>query len=161
MDDERDLGQPGRTDISAQSAPEQPASDTPDALPPGRYSRPASRGRRRAARLALAGLVVVVLAVVGWLGYETMRDPVQWKPVGFSVKGPDRIDVTFDVTKDTDATVTCTVVALSSGYAEVGVRTVTLGPSEHRTQRYTATVATQELAVTGEVNLCSVVTSGG
>lgn len=98
--------------------------------------------------------------MLGWLGYETMRDPVQWKPVGFSVKGPERIDVTFDVTKDTDATVTCTVVALSSGYAEVGVRTVTLGPSAHRTERYTTTVATQELAVTGEVNLCTVVSTG-
>ena len=73
----------------------------------------------------------------------------------------DRIDVTFDVTKAPASTVRCTVVALSSGFTEVGVKTVMIGPAAKSSQRYTASLSTQELAVTGEVSTCELVGSGG
>jgi hypothetical protein len=133
--------------------------DQPDALQT-RYGHGPSPARRRAKQVGLGALVVATLAVVTWLGYGVLRDPVQWKPVGYSVKGPDRIDVTFDITKAPEATVRCTIVALSSTFAEVGVREVTVGPTEHATERFTESVATQELAVTGEVHLCDVVSGG-
>ena len=129
----------------------------PTPLPAGRYDRDLTPRRRRMTWVALGTLVAAAVAVVAWLGYGVFRDPVQWTPVGYSVKGPDRIDVTFDITKAPEATVSCTIVALSSAYAEVGVRTVTIGPSDQRAQRFTESVATQELSVTGEVRTCSVV----
>lgn len=130
-------------------------------VPEGRYGRPPTPARRRQVRLALAGLIVAAVAVIAWVGSGVLRDPVQWTPVGYDVKGPDRIDVTFDVTKAPASTVRCTVVALSSGFTEVGVKTVMIGPAAKSSQRYTASLSTQELAVTGEVSTCELVGSGG
>jgi uncharacterized protein DUF4307 len=129
-------------------------------VPEGRYGRPPTPARRRRAQLALIGLIVAAVAVIAWVGSGVLRDPVQWSPVGYDVKGPDRTDVTFDVTKAPGSTVRCTVVALSSGFTEVGVKTVTIGPAAQRSQRYTVSLATQELAVTGQVSTCEVVSSG-
>ncbi len=65
--------------------------------------------------------------------------------------------MTFEVTKPKEATVTCTVTALSESYAEVGVRTVEVGPADAATRRVTVTVQTTELAVTGVVDSCELV----
>lgn len=136
-------------------------SGTAPRVPPGRYGRAPTSARRRMSRLALAGLIAATVAVATWIGYGVMRDPVQWTPVGYSVLGPDRIDVTFDLTKAPSSTVSCTIIALNSGFTEVGVRTLTIGPAAHSSQRYTETVSTQETAVTGEVHTCEVATTGG
>jgi hypothetical protein len=122
--------------------------------PPGRYG-PApspSSGRRR--RLGLVVVGVLGLAVAVWIALNVAGQPVSWNDVGFHVQGPQATDVTFEVTKATDATVTCQVKALSESYAEVGVRTVTVGPSDAASQRITATVQTTELAVSGTVDRC-------
>jgi len=139
---------------------DEPVDDTAT-VPEGRYGRPPTLARRRQVRLALVGLIVAAVAVIAWVGSGVLRDPVQWTPVGYDVKGPDRIDVTFDVTKAPASTVRCTVVALSSGFTQVGVKTVTIGPAAKSSQRYTATLSTQELAVTGEVSTCELVGPGG
>lgn len=111
------------------------------------------RGRRALAAAAAIG-GAGVLALVVWIGADLLRDPVQWRDVGFSVKGPDRVEVTFDVVKAPAATVECTVHALNRGFAEVGVLEMTAGPADARAVRHTVTVATQELAVTGIVDSC-------
>jgi hypothetical protein len=64
------------------------------------------------------------------------------------------VDVTFEVTKPGDDTVSCRVQALSQSFAEVGVRTVEVGPADVATQRVTVTVPTAELAVSGTVASC-------
>ncbi|HEY5516064.1 MAG TPA: DUF4307 domain-containing protein [Pengzhenrongella sp.] len=124
--------------------------------PAGRYGPdPTTRARWPfLVALVIGGALVVALIV--WVGAGVLRDPVQWMDVGYSVKGPGRIDVTFDVIKDPAATAECTIHALSSGFAEVGVTQVTVGPAPDRIQRQTVTVATQELAVTGIVDTCRV-----
>lgn len=125
--------------------------------PAGRYG-PDRAARRRPAWLVPAAIVTLVAAVaVVWLGAGTLDDPVQWQDVGFSIVGPERIDVTFEVTKDPAATVRCDVTALSRSFAEVGVGSVELGPSADHVQRVTVEVATAELAVTGTVDTCVVV----
>jgi hypothetical protein len=100
---------------------------------------------------------VLATALLAWLGIRLFRDPVQWQDVGFSIAGPESIDVTFQVTKDPGATVRCQVKALNESFAEVGVLPVDVGPSSGRVQRLTVTVRTAELAVTGTVDTCSVV----
>jgi len=128
--------------------------------PAGRYGpEPTDRSRR----LRLAGLVVVVLAavaVIAWLGIGTLRDPVQWKDIGYRVDGATSVDVTFDVTKAPAATVTCRVQALSQSYAQVGLRSVDVGPGDTATQRVTVTVPTAEPAVTGTVETCHLADAG-
>ena len=122
--------------------------------PPGRYGpAPTSPSRRR---LWIWGFAVVGLAVTVWIGLNVAGQPVSWKDVGFHVQGPQATDVTFEVTKPKDATVTCQVKALSESYAEVGVRSVVVGPSDDASQRVTATVQTTELAVSGTVDRCDI-----
>ncbi len=98
-------------------------------------------------------LGVLAVAVAAWLGLA--GDGLTWKMVGFRVDGPTSTQVTFDVTKDADATVTCRVQALSESYAEVGVQTVEVGPAGTATQRVTTTVPTSELAVSAVVESCT------
>jgi len=100
---------------------------------------------------------VVGLAVVVWIGLAMAGKPVSYKDVGFKVNGSQSVDVTFEVTKPKESTVTCTLTALSESYAEVGVRTVEVGPADTATRRVTATVQTTELAVTGIVDSCALV----
>ncbi|HEX7806765.1 MAG TPA: DUF4307 domain-containing protein [Cellulomonas sp.] len=128
--------------------------------PAGRYGPDRSEQRRRPAWLVPAVVVTLLAAVViAWLGTGALRDPVQWQDVGFSIAGPERIDVTFEVTKDPAATVRCDVTALSRSFTEVGIGSVELGPSADRVQRITVPVATAELAVTGTVKTCVVESS--
>lgn len=130
------------------------AAPTPTELPSGRYGRPSTPGRRRAARIAVIALAVVGVAVVVWIGLVQAGKPVRWDEVGFRVDGPTQTELTFDVTKDPDETVTCRVQALSARFAEVGVQTVEVGPAGTRTQRVTATIPTAEEAVSAVVVTC-------
>lgn len=125
--------------------------------PAGRYGPEPTARRRLLARAAVATLGAVTVAAAVWIGLGTGSDPVTWDDVGYSVRGPDRVDVTFRVTKDPGATATCTLTALSTAYAEVGVVTVTVGPAQGSTVEQTVPVATQELAVTGVVDRCELV----
>ena len=125
--------------------------------PAGRYGpEPTARSARRG-RIFLVVAAVVGVAVVVWIGLGMAGKPVSYKDVGFKVNGSQSVDVTFEVTKPKESTVTCTLTALSESYAEVGVRTVEVGPADTATRRVTATVQTTELAVTGIVDSCELV----
>ena len=122
--------------------------------PAGRYGPAPTAAARTWRRAGLVVLILAAAAVLAWVGVGTLRDPVQWRDVGYHVDGATAIDVTFDVTKSTAATATCRVRALSQSYAEVGVMDVPVGPGTTSTQRVTVTVPTSETAVTGTVQSC-------
>jgi hypothetical protein len=130
------------------------APDPAPSPPAGRYGRPDTPGRRRAARAAIIALGVVAVAVVVWIGLGNASTPVRWDEVGFTVDGSTSTELRFDVTKDAQATVTCRLQALSDNFAEVGVQTVTVGPASTATQRVTATIPTAETAVSAVVVGC-------
>jgi len=125
--------------------------------PAGRYGpEPTARSARRGrVGLVIAGVLGVALLV--WIGLNLAGRPVSWKDVGFHVEGPRAIEVTFEVTKPKESTVTCTITALSESYGEVGVRKVDVGPAGTATRRVTVTVQTTELAVSGTVERCDLV----
>jgi hypothetical protein len=124
--------------------------------PAGRYG-PAPTVRVVAwRRAALVVLVLAALGVLAWIGIHTLRDPVQWRDVGYHVNGATSVDVTFDVTKSPSASATCHIHALSQTFAEVGVQDVPVGPGTTSTQRLTVTLPTSELAVTGTVVACHI-----
>jgi len=131
--------------------------------PAGRYGPEPSARRRLAARVGTGLLALLAVVTAVWIGLGNAAAPVTWDDVGYTVRGPERVDVTFRVTKDPDATARCTVTALSQSYAEVGVVQVDVGPADGRTVERTVEVGTQELAVTGVVDRCEVVgaSSGG
>ena len=119
-----------------------------------RYGAPAGPVKRRLLVTLVAVLGAVGLAVATWIGIGVARDPVQWTDVGYRVLGSDRVDVTFDVFMAPGTTARCTVHALNSQFAEVGVRTIMIEPATTRGQRRTESVATAERAVTGVVDSC-------
>jgi hypothetical protein len=123
--------------------------------PADRYGQRAPVSRRTWVVTAVVAAVVVV-AVLAWIMSGLQRDVVRWQDYGFEVQ-PDRVVVTFEVTKDPAATVECRLLALNQAAAEVGFRTVTVGPASTSVVRLTETLATAELAVTGTVETCTVV----
>ena len=133
-------------------------TEPPATRPPaGRYGpEPTARSARRG-RIGIVVAAVVGIAVVVWIGLAMAGQPVSYKDVGYHVDGSRSVDVTFEVTKPKESTVTCTVTALSESYAEVGVRTVEVGPADSATRRVTVPVQTTELAVTGIVDSCALV----
>lgn len=124
--------------------------------PAGRYGPPATARTVMWRRVGLAALVLAAVAVLAWVGVYMLRDPVQWRDVGYHVNGSNSIDVTFDVTKSPSASATCRVHALSQSFAEVGVQDVPVGPGTTSTQRVTVTIPTSETAVTGTVVTCHI-----
>jgi hypothetical protein len=124
-------------------------------LPVDRYGRATSPVRRR---LGIVVLVAVVAAAVGWFGWAAYsgRQSAVGTDVGFAVVDDGTVRVTFDVTKPKDASASCTVEALDSGFAVVGTVRVPVGPAEHDVVRTTATVRTTNRATAGRVTGCSI-----
>jgi uncharacterized protein DUF4307 len=120
-----------------------------------RYGRSTSPVRRR---VAIAAAVLVVLAAVSWFAWAAYsgRSSATGADVGFVVVDDGTVRVTFDVTKPKDATATCTVEAMDTGFSVVGTVRVTVGPATHGVTRETATVRTTNRATTGRVTSCSV-----
>lgn len=122
----------------------------------GRYDTRRGISRTTQVRLAVAAVTVAVLSIA-WVTMGPTASTVRGKDFGYSVKGPEAVDITFDVAKPKDSTVVCTVEALNENYAQVGTKEVTIGPAEVSEARYTTTIATTELAVTAVVDECVLV----
>ncbi|WPF83153.1 DUF4307 domain-containing protein [Sanguibacter sp. 4.1] len=122
----------------------------------GRYDTRRGISRTTQVRLAVAAVTVAVLSIA-WVTMGPTASTVRGKDFGYSVKGPEAVDITFDVAKPEDSTVVCTVEALNENYAQVGTKEVTIGPAEVSEARYTTTIATTELAVTAVVDECVLV----
>ena len=127
---------------------------TAPARPPGRYGRPVAPWRRR---VLLAVGVLAAAAALAWLAWVSLAaaDRVRFDTQAYDVVDDATVRVTFTVTKDPDQSVECTVEALSSGSAQVGLAVVEIGPQERSATLHTATVRTQQRAVTGQVRECT------
>ena len=117
---------------------------------------PTPRSRRLKIAGAVAGLALGV-AGAAYLSFGNTATTVRGQEVGFSVKGPEAVDITFNIAKPQDATVVCTLNALNTNYAQVGTKEVTIGPSEVDEARFTTQIATTELAVTAVIEGCDLV----
>lgn len=135
------------------TTPETPARP---ARPLGRYGPPPAPRRRRAAVAAVVALTVVGLAWVVYAGLGAAQRDVRWSDVGYDVVDATTVEVTFSVVKDPGATAVCRVEALDARFAQVGIATVDVGPSDERGVTSRVTVRTQERAVTGVVDTCTV-----
>ena len=122
--------------------------------PPGRYGAPVAPWRRRL--LLVLGLLAGA-AALAWLTWVALAaaDRVHFDTQGYEVVDDATVLVTFSVVKDADEQVECTVEALSSGSAQVGLAVVDVGPADGATSVHTVTVRTQQRAVTGQVRTCA------
>jgi hypothetical protein len=124
--------------------------------PAERYGDVPSRRRRRVVVAAVAVLAVVGVAFVVWAGLAAAQREVRWDDVGYRVVDDTTVELTFNVVKDPGATVECRLQALSGSFAQVGLATVEVGPAPERAVQRTATIRTQERAVTAVVDTCRV-----
>jgi len=119
-------------------------------------------GRVKRANPRLLSVVATVVGVIGlglliWIGLGLTQAQATPKVISFNVADPGLTTVEFQVNKPTDATAECTVEALSTGFAQVGVKTVTIGPSETETVIVVEEVKTSEVATTAVVDDCRIV----
>ncbi|GAA3289808.1 DUF4307 domain-containing protein [Arthrobacter citreus] len=138
-----------------QPAPEQ----TPDGFPSAtrlanRYGTPKPGLSRRSKIIMGATAVLLGCAGAAWIAAPSPNGEVTFKDVGFSIPDAGHAVVDFQLTKDTDATVTCALQALNDAYAVVGWKQVTIGPTEDATTGHRVTLRTDSLGVTGGVNAC-------
>lgn len=132
----------------------QPGGTDPELLAQ-RYGR---RSSSRRGMVVVAGVAaLLVLAWVVWQAVALTENTVTSENVAVEIVDPGRVEVTFSVITDPGTTVSCTVRAVSSTFAEVGLREVTLGPVEERVTTVTAEVSTVEEATSGEVLGCDIV----
>ncbi|UNX55619.1 DUF4307 domain-containing protein [Georgenia sp. TF02-10] len=113
--------------------------------------------RGRPGRIAVAGLVVLLIALVAILAAGLGRPTATAEHVGYTVQGDDAVSVRFNVITDPGTTVTCRVVAVNDSFAQVGFREVTLGPAPSRMTSHETEVRTTERASAAHVDGCSVV----
>lgn len=129
-----------------------------------RYGRPQSTGpslKRRGKWIAVVALVAAI-AVTVWFATFSNSRTLEWTDVGFSIDSPTRASVTFQLTKEPEDTVQCAIQVLSSEFAVVGWRTVTIGPEtpaadaipSDRMTMYDVDLRTDALGTNGGVNEC-------
>src|SRR5918997_2674749 len=141
--------------MSEASTPLPPADRYGNQGRSGRSSSPTPKGLGRRAKVAIGAALAAAVALTAWFAVEqTRRDPVSFDVVGFSVRSPEQVDVTFQVHMPPGMTAVCAVDALAESFAQVGTVDVPVGPSEDRTSQHTVTVRTSEQATSGVVDRC-------
>ncbi len=154
---------PGPPDRPAGRDPRQDAghdagqhADGLDARAAERYGRPAPGAparRRRTLWVVVAVLLAGGVAYAAWFGAAS-RDQAVARTQGYDVVDDTRTDVVFTVSMPPGSVADCQVEALSSGSAQVGLRTVTVGPSETTATTVSTVLLTSERATTGQPLQC-------
>ena len=128
-----------------------------------RYGRtPADRRRSLLfAGIVAAGVVLVVVAWVVWVGLFSPAANLESRDVAFSGPGggplteqDTSVDIRFEVTTEPGQPVSCALQALNERFAIVGWKVVELAPGEERTRAFVENVRVTEPAVTGLIYRC-------
>ncbi len=121
-----------------------------------RYGRsPARRHRARVlAIIAAAGVAVVVVSWVVWIGLLGPGASLGSRDLGYELVGEDAVEVRYEVTVDGGRPVSCALQALNDTFAIVGWKVVPIPASEDGTRQFRETLRTSEPAVTGLIYRC-------
>jgi hypothetical protein len=125
--------------------------------PPGRYDEPSLVGQRVLA-VVLGLLFVGLLAAVVSTLYARYGDAdVRFRELGFAVVSDNAVRVDFEVTRPTGETAYCVVRARDAAGVETGreIVPVDVGAEDDTTVRASHLLRTEDRAVTGEVQRCS------
>jgi hypothetical protein len=113
-------------------------------------------GRTSRGLLAVVVAVVAVfLAIIGVITWRMATPGVQSTLLGFRVVSDTRVDVTFEVRRDSVSTTLCVLRAQSERHADVGYATVAISPGREYVQA-TYPLATSSRATVAEVLGCGV-----
>lgn len=121
-----------------------------------RYGR--TRGRRIRTRtvaiIAGAGVMLVAVAWVLWVGLFGATASIETQDIGYVVVDQHTIEVRSQLSADPGTKVSCSIQALNEKFAIVGWKVVTLPPVTNRNRVFTERVRTSEPAVTGSIGSC-------
>lgn len=121
-----------------------------------RYGRTPARRRRQVvvAVVAASAVLATTIAWVVWVGLFEPGASLETRDLGFSAAEHGAVDVTFEVSADPGAEVSCALQALDGQFGIVGWKIVELPPGERRTRVFTERVETAADAVTGLIYRC-------
>lgn len=116
-------------------------------------------GRVKTANNRLLYVVAVIVGVVGfaillWVGLGLSKAQTHSRIISFNVVDPTLTTITFEVTKPTDRSAECVVAALNTGFSQVGVKTVQIGPADTDTVPLFVEISTSEVATTAIIDQC-------
>jgi hypothetical protein len=121
-----------------------------------RYGRtPAGRRRRLTIGIAAAaGVLLVVVAWVVWVGLFSPSASLETRDTGYAQRSDDSVDIRFEVTVEPGTPVSCALQALNASFAIVGWKVVDLPVGDDRTRAFVENVRVTEPAVTGLIYRC-------
>ena len=119
-----------------------------------RYGVGKTQNRDRVMAIAIA--VVALVSFLVWAIIFTLDDAdrITTRDVGFTVNDEFSTEVIFEVSRNPGQIVICDVQVLSQSFAVVGLKTLTVEPSERRSVVISTTVVTTEIGTTGLVASC-------
>lgn len=100
---------------------------------------------------------IIGLGVFIWIGIGLAKPEATSNVISFDVVDPGVTTLHFEVSKPEEETAECTLEALSTSFAQVGVKTVTVGPAETSTVTLFEEINTSEIATTAGVKSCTLV----
>jgi hypothetical protein len=103
----------------------------------------------------IVAVVAVFLAIIGVITWRLATPGVQASLLRFTVVSDTRVDLTFEVRRDSVSSTVCVLRAQSERHADVGYATVTITPGREYVQA-TYPLATSSLATVAEVLGCGV-----
>lgn len=130
-----------------------PAPGNDEDLIQARYGR-VPRANSKALLIAASVLGAVALALLIWIGLGLTKAQATSRIISFNVVDSGLTTLHFEVSKPQDRTAQCVLEALSTGFAQVGVKTVTIGPSQTESVAMFEEIRTSELATTAVVDHC-------
>jgi hypothetical protein len=122
-----------------------------------RYGRTdaARRGRLTIGIAAAAGVLLVTVAWVVWVGLFSPSASLETRDTGYVNHSADgNVDIRFEVTVEPGTPVTCALQALNAEFAIVGWKIVELPGDDARTRAFVENVRVTEPAVTGLIYRC-------
>ncbi|WP_326588340.1 DUF4307 domain-containing protein [Streptomyces sp. NBC_01294] len=125
-----------------------------EGLPEGRYGRSADERADRKLKIIGAALGVLLLSVIGWIGWGYISgQSVSAEVIKFQVISDTEVKVHLEVRKEASVTGVCSLSSQDEGHGEVGRADFTFAQPEGRVDEV-VTVKTTRRATTIELVGC-------
>ncbi|WP_374775541.1 DUF4307 domain-containing protein [Streptomyces sp. NBC_01310] len=125
-----------------------------EGLPEGRYGRSADERADRKLKIIGAALGVLLLSVIGWIGWGYISgQSVSAEVIKFQVISDTEVKVHLEVRKEASVTGVCSLSSQDEGHGEVGRADFTFAQPEERVDEV-VTVKTTRRATTIELVAC-------
>lgn len=121
-----------------------------------RYGR-VRRTNSKAVMITAVAASAIALGLMIWIGLGLTTTQATSKIISFNVVDSGVTTLHFEVSKPAQETAECVLEALSTGFTQVGVKTITVGPAESDTVALFEEIKTSERATTAGVNHCVII----